>query len=103
MTNETYVNARVREIEAFEAMARGEVPHHRKRNSKGQFVGGWNDDITPVSRNDTNWPHNLQLLCMLCNRKKHAKDPVAHAREIGLLPSRTAATAADVAQQKQQH
>lgn len=44
------------------------------------------DHITPLSRGGTNWPHNLQLLCMPCNRKKHAKDPVAHARAIGLLP-----------------
>lgn len=55
------------------------------------------DHKTPVSRGGTNWPHNLQLLCMLCNRKKHAKDPVEHARAIGLLP---AAPAADGAQQE---
>lgn len=55
------------------------------------------DHITALSRGGTNWPHNLQLLCMPCNRKKHAKDPVVHARAIGLLP---AAPAADGAQQE---
>lgn len=45
------------------------------------------DHITPLSRGGTNWPHNLQLLCMPCNRKKHAKDPVVHARAIGLIPA----------------
>jgi 5-methylcytosine-specific restriction endonuclease McrA len=44
------------------------------------------DHITPLSRGGTNWPHNLQLLCMPCNRKKHAKDLIAHARAIGLIP-----------------
>lgn len=58
------------------------------------------DHITPLSRGGTNWPHNLQLLCMPCNRKKHAKDPITHAREIGLLPSKPAAPAADGAQQE---
>lgn len=62
------------------------------------FGGGEVDHKTALSRGGSNWPHNLQLLCMPCNRKKHAKDPVVHARAIGLLPS-TAAVAAEIANQ----
>lgn len=31
------------------------------------------DHIIPVSRNGTNWPDNLQILCPHCNAEKHDK------------------------------
>lgn len=56
------------------------------------------DHKTPLIRGGSNWPHNLQLLCGTCNRRKHAKDPVEHARAIGLLPNTADAIAAKIAQ-----
>lgn len=47
---------------------------------------GYNiDHITALARGGTNWPKNLQLTCALCNNRKHAKDPIAFAQELGRL------------------
>lgn len=43
------------------------------------------DHIMPLARGGTNWPHNLQMACLQCNRKKNAKDPIAFMRERGAL------------------
>jgi len=43
------------------------------------------DHIIPVSKNGTNWPHNIQILCPTCNLKKSAKDPIYWAQENGRL------------------
>lgn len=43
------------------------------------------DHIKPIARGGTNWPKNLQILCNLCNSKKHAKDPLDFARQMGRL------------------
>lgn len=43
------------------------------------------DHITPIARGGGNDRRNLQLLCPPCNLEKHAKDPLAWAREKGLL------------------
>lgn len=43
------------------------------------------DHIVAVSKGGTNWPSNLQLVCKSCNSKKHNKDPLDFAREIGRL------------------
>lgn len=43
------------------------------------------DHITPLVRGGTNGRANLQLLCQPCNNRKHAKDPLDFAREIGRL------------------
>lgn len=48
--------------------------------------GGYEiDHIMPLARGGSNWPRNLQLLCMPCNRSKSARHPVDVAREQGLL------------------
>lgn len=43
------------------------------------------DHIKPLSRGGSNWPRNLCIACVPCNRRKHASDPATFARRIGLL------------------
>ena len=43
------------------------------------------DHIVALSRGGTNFRSNLQLLCPNCNCRKHAKDPIMFAQEIGFL------------------
>jgi 5-methylcytosine-specific restriction endonuclease McrA len=43
------------------------------------------DHIVPLKLGGSNWPRNLQWLCAPCNLTKRAKDPLTHARNLGLL------------------
>lgn len=43
------------------------------------------DHIIPLARGGGNDRRNLQLLCGPCNFRKHAKDPIDFARELGRL------------------
>ncbi len=43
------------------------------------------DHVVAVSRGGTNDKSNLQLLCRPCNLEKGARDPIIHARSLGLL------------------
>lgn len=41
------------------------------------------DHRIPLSKEGTNWPDNLQLLCPRCNLKKNSKLPEQYEKEIG--------------------
>jgi len=43
------------------------------------------DHIVALARGGTNDRRNLQLLCRPCNLEKYARDPIDHARSLGLL------------------
>lgn len=43
------------------------------------------DHIHPLALGGSNWPENLQILCMPCNISKGAKDPIQWANENGRL------------------
>lgn len=43
------------------------------------------DHIEPLARGGSNWPKNLQLLCVTCNTSKRASDPMDFARRRGML------------------
>lgn len=43
--------------------------------------GGHIDHITPLSKGGTNWPRNLQLLCVSCNCSKKATDQIEYAQK----------------------
>lgn len=43
------------------------------------------DHIVASSKGGANWARNLQLLCVSCNRSKHAKDAIDFAQSLGML------------------
>jgi 5-methylcytosine-specific restriction endonuclease McrA len=43
------------------------------------------DHITPISAGGSNWPRNLQVTCVECNRSKGTKDPISFAQSLGFL------------------
>ena len=47
--------------------------------------GGHLDHIVSLSKGGSNWPRNLQWLCIGCNLSKHNKDPIDFAQRKGLL------------------
>jgi 5-methylcytosine-specific restriction endonuclease McrA len=70
------------DIAAIRAAQKNRCAYCRKKLPKN---GGEIDHITPLFRGGSNDRRNLQLLCSSCNRSKGARDPLDHARRIGLL------------------
>lgn len=60
---------------------RGRCAYCRAKLGKKRHV----DHIAPLVRGGTNDRRNLQILCQDCNLAKHARDPLDHARSLGML------------------
>lgn len=43
------------------------------------------DHIVPLARGGSNFARNIQATCAKCNMAKHARDPLFHARILGML------------------
>jgi 5-methylcytosine-specific restriction endonuclease McrA len=69
------------DVAAIMTLQGGKCAYCRRRIDDKYHV----DHITPIARGGGNDRKNLQILCVPCNLSKGARDPIHHARAIGLL------------------
>ena len=69
------------DIKALFVKQRGRCVYCNVKLGKGYHV----DHIQPLAKGGSNWPSNLQLLCVKCNNRKRATDPLEFARRLGRL------------------
>ena len=62
-------------------MQKGKCGYCRSKLGKKYHV----DHIMPLALNGSNSRDNLQILCVLCNLRKAARDPVEYAQSLGKL------------------
>jgi hypothetical protein len=60
---------------------KGRCAYCRKKVGKEYHI----DHIIPLAKGGTNFARNIQITCAKCNMEKHARDPIDHARKIGML------------------
>jgi 5-methylcytosine-specific restriction endonuclease McrA len=69
------------DIAAIFKSQRGKCAYCRKKVGDSYHV----DHIVPIARGGPNVRSNLQITCAACNRAKAARDPIEHARSLGML------------------
>lgn len=70
------------EVERIVALQKGKCAICK---SKLEKTGRHIDHIVPITKGGTSHPHNIQMLCPTCNRKKSNADPIDYMQRIGLL------------------
>lgn len=69
------------DISRIKTLQRNRCGYCRKKLGSDYHV----DHIVALSNGGSNRPGNLQVLCPPCNMRKHNKDPLTFARELGRL------------------
>lgn len=71
----------VEDIERIAKMQNNRCAYCRIDVSNARVV----DHIKSLSKGGTNYPKNLQIVCLPCNSSKRDKDPIEFSQQLGLL------------------